>query len=272
MDNEEGLYIELDDVGNEEATFSLFQNEEQEKEIIEMLVGEFDCAYNEWELDRLQWAKWRRQKEAYPEQTSKNFPFPNSSNIEVPLQKIITNTTFGELSKLFAVRDPFFTAVAQRRDNADDIEKAKILTKYMNMLAESSTDLHLRYKNRTILLEAAHMGINVCKVPYIQKPISFITGGPTGEKKVNMLKDGPDVIPIPREDFLYRKSFQDIQSMPWCGHFVHLSYPELMQRSNVYDNISKIEDHGRDPSSEIYEPNMVENRDNGKVAGNNKSA
>lgn len=232
------VYIE----GEEEADIELapvqLLDEEQEKLLREYLRVEVDEATSE-RADKVEkWSKWRRQREARPEKSSKNSPWPNSSNVSVPLAAINTNAASAKLEGTFDRRKPFFRASTENRKDTTSIEQAEAITDVFEFLVESPLHLNLRTKNHSILYEAASLGGQPVKVPWETDIWKYGSDEIMEGQEVERVRhDGPAIIQIPREDFLCRAFVDDIQRAPWIRHRVFLHWHEIQQRAaqGVYD-------------------------------------
>ena len=100
---DEGFEIEVEDTSTGILT------EDQEKEIMEYLQTEIRDVEEGGErgefLDRVD--KWRRQREAQPEQKVKNYPWQNASNVTVPIAMTNANGIFALLKSMFSRRIPW---------------------------------------------------------------------------------------------------------------------------------------------------------------------
>lgn len=227
------------------------------QETVEMLRQEAQFALEEWSEDREEWKKWRRQYKAKPKHKRRDYPIKNASNTYVPVMRSITNTLYGKLVEMFEARDPFWEAESLR-GTEEDRKDMDVLTEYMNMLYENKNDLDGRTKSQPLLHEASLMGLSVLKIPYVRQQWRFKSNEEPSEVITTTSHNGPDFVVIPREDVLYRKAFDDIGTMPWFCHVMHLNYTEVMNKKDVYENIDKILDHGRPMNEFTWESAMVE--------------
>lgn len=236
-------------------------DEIQEQELIELLHTEAERAESERAGKKEKWQKWRRQREVQPEHETKTYPLgDDSSNVSVPLAAINANTAFGHLISTFNVRKPFWTVEAQR-DDPKEREIAKFGTKYMKMLADSKSDLDFKKRRRVILNETGVMGHTFVKVLWTEhrnwyKGASIESGGPA-QLFESVTHIGPEIIPMPLEDFLYREAFQDIQRAPWVAHIVpkarHELEDSLAGEWPYYENIEHVLSHADDNPQEYQQ-------------------
>jgi hypothetical protein len=223
--------------------------EEQREEILAYLNDEVGFALIEQEGRRKKWDRWRRQRMALPESEVKNYPFKKASNVVPPVALVNTNNVYAGLNNMFGAIHPFWTVGAQRIDDPDDLETAKISTRYLDVLAQGKADLNKKKVSKTVHYETASLGLNVVKVAWTERSWSITEEDDSGNilDTSVVLHRGPEIIPIPAEDFLYREAYQDIQTMPWCAHVLHKTWPEIKQMEELgyYENVDQIEDFYR---------------------------
>ena len=236
LEGEEEFEIEIED------TITGILTENQEKEIMKYLQGEIRDVEEGDErgefLTRVN--KWRRQREAQPEQKTKNYPWANASNVTVPIAMTNANGIFALLKSMFSRRIPFWSVLT---DDPKLKGRAEALEKLLSALAESSNHMNLRKKNSNILYDLASLGTEFVKIPWTVKRLSFKRMNPetgTMESVTKMVKNTPDLIPIRIEDFLTRPYWgSDIQRAPWIAHKIHFMKHELLERENsgIFKNI-----------------------------------
>lgn len=221
-------------------------DEETYTEWLSWLIDEHYAAKEEWQNERLRWSKWRKQVANIRENEVKNYPYPNSSNVPSTLMESVTQTLYGKLKTMFSVRDPFWTVKTQKPQDEESVKQAETLTKWFNIIAESPSDLNIREKNRTILLEASYMPMCMVMVPFLQKEIHFANAEGT-EVRSGYQHNGPAVTPIQREFILYRKGYSTIDDMPWISYTMPLSWHTLKERGarGTYRNVEDVIPHGR---------------------------
>jgi hypothetical protein len=214
------------------------------KEIVQYLLSELEMAESERSGKLEKWAKWRRQREARPEQTVRNKPWPNAANVSVPVAAINGQNMYAYLKKTFGIRDHLIT-ISATTEKTEDIDSAKALEKYLDLISESPFDMDWRSRNRVALYEAATMGTSFVKVPYTQDLWTFKTTDEVGDVKTveASIHDGPEVVVIPLEDMYYREGVQNVQRSPWFGHKFTLTEHELYNRNaaGVYENVDFLE-------------------------------
>ncbi len=236
IEDQEGFEIEVQD----SATGIL--TEDQEKEIMEYLQTEIrdveEGEEREEFLTRVD--KWRRQREAQPEQKVKDYPWRNASNVTVPIAMTNANGIFALLKSTFSKRVPFWSVIVDDQNLSD---QARALEALLSTLAESSNHMNIRKKNSNILYDLASLGTQFVKIPWTIKRLNIKRRNPeTGatETITKKVKNTPDLIPIRLEDFLTRPYWgSDIQRAPWIDHKLHFMKHELKERefSGIFKNI-----------------------------------
>lgn len=225
----------------------IFKDEKQQTEFMDWIITEINQAESERSQQKETWKKWRRQREARPERAQKDYPWPKASNLCVPVANIVATTMYGHLKKTFAVKEPFFTAVALNKENREDVAMCEIVAKYVNILAESPFELAIKKKNRDLLYEAGSMGTCFAKVIWSVVPWTFkqIDAEGNAETVEGRLHDGVDIVPIPMDDIIYRQAIQDLQRATWIAHQYLVTDIELedMLAMTDMDDVSAVLDY-----------------------------
>ena len=255
IEGEEGFAIEV------ENTSTGILDEEQEKQIMEYLQSEIREVEEGEErgefLERVD--KWRRQREAQPEQKFKNYPWEGASNITVPVAMTNANGIFALLKSTFSRRIPFWSVLT---DDPKLVDQAEALEELLSTLAESSNHMNLRKKNSNILYDLASLGTEFVKIPWVVKKLNFKKRNTaTGEIETisKKIKNTPDLVPIRLEDFLTRSYWgSDIQRAPWISHKLHLMKHELLERGalGIYNNVDIVLNGPSDEVDENREKSM----------------
>ena len=202
-------------------TSGVFADDEDREDFLNWIVDEIEQAKVEREEQMRLWRKWRRQREARPERTVKNYPWPKASNIVVPITNITSQGTYGNLKASFTAKDPLWMIKPINKEDEQARKEAEVLTEYFAMLSASPWELNARAKNRDVLYEAATLGTCWVKVIWERRRWRFRKRDPNSGEQVAveaMLKNGPEIAPLPMEDVLYRNAVQDPQAMPWIAH------------------------------------------------------
>lgn len=245
--------IEIDDGQPDIVANSLGISEDVEGEIVTFLTSEIDQVLNDQSGLREKLEKWRRQRESEPPQLKKDVPYPNSSNVSVPLAAINAQTMYGHLYSTFASLRPFLKL---RPVNKDPLEARKVAMgeKYMNILIDSPSDLDLRNRLRDILYEVGTLGYLPAKVIWLTDRKQYTVTNDAGvtEQVEAITHDGPAIIPIPVENYLYPATASDPQKARWVAHCVEYEEHELrnLEASGVFENVEDIIDFPRSSKTE----------------------
>lgn len=218
----------------------IFETDEARDEALHYILDELTFADAEQAKKRPKWDKWRRQREGFPEHSQKDYPFPKSANVAVPLSVSNHNTLYGAAMNMFADVDPFWHIEAMRDRDEKEVAIAAMLTKYMDLLAKSPSDLDKANVDPTINYEGNSMGLVFVKVPYTHleytsRRLDATTGSP---QDITITQhDGPEIVPIAMEDMWYREAYRNPQTSPWLAHRLHHTWPEIQQlaEQGLYD-------------------------------------
>jgi hypothetical protein len=223
--------------------------EGERKKALQWLCEEIEKAVTEKARKRDKWDKWRRQREGLPEHEQKEYPFPKAANVAVPLAVSNMNTIYGSGINMFSGLDPFWTVSAVRDGDSHDMDIADAMTRYYTLLAKSPTDLNKDKVDPVIIYEGTNMGTCFVKVPYTKRDYKSMATGPDGKAMdvTVTIHDGPELVPIPIEDFLYREAYQDLRWAPWVAHQQHHTWPELqqLQENGYYQDVDELESWAR---------------------------
>jgi hypothetical protein len=201
---------------------------EEHEEIVRFLERELTLSELERAGEEEEWRTIRRQRWARPEFQTKNVPWPDSSNVCPPGAMIATNTVFGMTKNSFGSKKPFWSITALQEKNHDDIQMAKTLERYLQLLADSKTDLNKREKDREIQEEADSLGTVFVKFPWTtQKHRVTLQDGSQVDA---VFHDGPEWVVFPREDAYYRIRSKDIQSARWFAQAIELEEQDVEER------------------------------------------
>ena len=217
--------------------FDPVKDEKKIKEIIEWLQQSVNDAEAERDAKYVKLEKHRRQRQGENRRQRKDNPYPNSSNVTVPLSLIIGQNTYGVLKGTFGGRQPFWRVRAIKNDEADRSDMA-VLEKYYHIMAESPFDLALRRRNRTILYETGTLGTCMVKVPWTKRQWSFKRDeGGVARQVSSVIHNGPELVPIPYENTVYPSGYETVQELPWFDHIVVLLKHQMEERSKrgIYD-------------------------------------
>lgn len=206
----------------------ILANEELQK-AVKYLQSEYEKASNEMQGRNKRAFKWRRAMEALASDAPKTTPMKNASNVTVPLTQTLSQALVAKIKGTFDARDPFWTVGSQLADEPNT-KKIKVIQKYLNMLAESPTDLDMETVKKDLFGEAVLIGGCFPKVIYsIEK---WKIADESGAQKDVTYHDGPEIIVIPVERAFYRRGINSISRLPWIGLDTPLTENELREKAS----------------------------------------
>ena len=220
--------------------FALELTPEKEEEVLGYLLSELEEAKSARAPRVKKWIKWRRQREAIPESIPAEHALSNASRIEPPLTQIHAQTAYAKVKGYYDTGKPWFWQSKSASDDPEDHLDAKLLTKYLGLLANSQMDLNLDKVKRIVSDEATFMGLLMVKVVWDTLEWKFKSDeGPEGvaSTQVMTFHDGPSIIPISQEDIYYPPFWDEIQRMPWVAHELHMPLHEFENKvaQGMYD-------------------------------------
>ena len=233
----------------EEERGTVIQEGDDEKKIKEYILQELETVIGGSEREEMlqMVERWRRQREARPEQKQKDFPWDKASNIVPPLAMQDTNAIFALGKGAFSRRRPFITVEGE---NPSLEPHGRALTALLDVLNESPHHANLRGQLDPIIYETSSLGTQFLKVPWTVSRWNFKRRNRENgalEQVSKVVKDCPEVIPIRFEDFLTRPFWSDLQRAPWCGRMIWPMKHELQQReaNGLFRNVEEV--LGRSP-------------------------
>ena len=237
---------ENDDGRPKVKPFSLDLSEEKEDEIVNYLLNELEETKSARSEREKKWMKWRRQREAVPESIPAEHALSNASRIEPPLTQIHAQTAYAKVKGYYDTGKPWFWQVQSASEDPDDHKDAKLLTKYLGILANSQTDLNMAKVKRIVSDEATFMGLLMVKVVWDTLEWKFKSGEEEGvsQSQTMTFHDGPSIIPIAQEDTYYPPYWDEIQRMPWIAHGLHLPLHEFENKIDQGEYDEPLDDNG----------------------------
>ncbi len=217
-------------------------SEEDQKAFMDYICNEIKDVRdgNDRKALEARWKKWRRQRQAVPEQTERDTPWIKSSNVEPPLTMQKVNTVFAKLLAAYAVKKP---PVCVEAVSAADREVADSLERFFKAMHDSRYGLDMRRKQKTIFYNVASLGTEFVKVPFQMEQWNFKRTSEAGTEQVTFIKHrGPAIVPIRLEDFFTRPYWKDLQRAPWIAVRTRYFFHELKQleQQGLFQNIEAI--------------------------------
>jgi hypothetical protein len=193
-------------------------------EAVKYLQEQYNTAKSELETRNQKVAKWRRNVEAFASDAPKNSPFQGASNITVPLAQTIWQGVYGKIRGTFDARDPF-VSVKPLRSDEPSLQMFKTAEKYLNILAESPSDLNWPKVKDDIIGDNVLCGGIFVKVPYTVA--EWRVKDARGSDSAVVYHDGPEIVPIPLERAFLRRGIPDIARLPWIATDTPMTENEL---------------------------------------------
>jgi hypothetical protein len=214
----------------QESAFQIDIDEDKKKEILTYLTEQLDASIAA-RADRVKkWIKWRRQREAAAEPAAGEHTMDNASRIQPPLTQIHAQTAYAKVKGYYDTTKKEFWQVKSASTVPQDHDDAKLITKYMGLLAGSPMDLNMEKVKRIVSDEASFMGLLMVKVVWDTLEWKFKSDDNNdGVPETNTMTfhDGPSIIPISQEDTYYPPFWDEVQRMPWVAHELHYPLHEL---------------------------------------------
>jgi hypothetical protein len=238
----------------DQADFTLFLDKAAQKKFENYIHQELEQAYSEREPLFNKLSVWRKMADN-ENMSSREPAWEGASDINVPVIPIMLKTASSRLRNTFNARKPFWSIKALNNEPGNEwIEKSSVLEKYFNIMSESRYDLNMYAQNNRIMTDLPIAGTVFVKVPWtkLERNVTMAgvdeAGQPVGDvTKIQVIHNGPEVIPFRAEDVLFRTSFQDLQKAPWCAFTHHLDWYEvILERDNSgWMNVDRLENNGR---------------------------
>ncbi len=191
---------------------------------------------------------WMRYHEAYraqPPQETNNYPFPNSSNLVIPIVATDVDTVYARLMGMYFATDNLWVA---RPTRPDMVNFAPRLEEFLGWAQEN--ELKIYDPIADWLLETVKLGTGILKTRYIRehkkvyefREIGNADGSvQTIERQARiLLHDRPQVSHVSLWNFYLPAGYTDLQSAPWCSERLMLSWPQLVGRwkEGIYTNVN----------------------------------
>ena len=248
-------------------------DDDKKKEIISFLLDELSRAESGRANRVKKWIKWRRQREAEPEAAAGEHILDNASRIQPPLTQIHAQTAYAKVKGYYDTGKPWFWQVRSASDIPQDHDDAKLITKYMGLLAASQMDLNMEKVKRIVSDEATFMGLLMVKVVWDTLEWKFKSDDGSGNTMTQEMTfhDGPSIVPISQEDTYYPPYWDEVQRMPWIAQELHFPLHEFENRiaDGVYDEPTDATGRPIDPKTWLREDFTESEEASEKIRGYN---
>lgn len=198
-----------------------------------------------------------------PKAESNNFPFPNSSNLVIPIVATDVDTIYSRLMGMYFASESLWVARATRPDM---VEFAPRLEEFMGWAQENELNIYEPISNW--LLETVKLGTGVLKTRYTReykkvyefREIGMADGSvQTLERQARiLLKDRPEVSHVPLWNFYVPPGYSDLQQMPWCAERIPLTWSQLVRRwqHGIYTGLDQLGQHWARSKGHMIEQNL----------------
>lgn len=181
-----------------------------------------------------------------------------------PITASAGNVAYGHVKNYFNGRDKFWDTKAH--GTGKDVEKmAEVLEDYLNMLADSPTDLNLRAKNNVIISDQVFLGCKYVKIFWDETQMTYRFQNVVGEtiEKTYIKHFGPALMPLDTRDTVYPPGFDSVDEAPWFAHRVRVSKTEYKRMFDTgviknYEASEGEEEIFKEPSDAVVHPDVVE--------------
>lgn len=232
--------------------------QEVETEIKSFIRQELNIADGERSMFIWKLARWKYAYAAPLEESPKDFPIANASNLTIPLIKEAVNTVVSQLAQsALTVKPPFmFETLAEEWEPFIDELEA-----FLDIASER--DLKLRKTMVTAIIEMCKLGTAVVEVGHLLDQRELYSYTPDGESvypRIVTVHDGPITQHIPLQDFWIRFNEQEIQRAKWVAKRMLLSERELRDREAIgkFHDVDRLIEPWKyavkeDPIAEVHE-------------------
>lgn len=200
-------------------------SEEQERRLRVYLQSEIDsCRWERMEyIDKLSRLK-EKHRTRFPE-WPKDFPIANSSQLTLPLIKLAVNSLGSRLYQTFMAADP---VVSVRTEDEDFQDFAFMEEKFLDLYAKERLNYEEIFED--VMTEAITLGTSVLEVTTAKHNRLLAEYDPLTQQyklKDTEIHNGPIWYHVPIVDFWIRPAFTHIQTAPWCGKEIRVTWSQI---------------------------------------------
>ena len=214
----------------------LIENFEVLAEIKSYIDEEMLVAETERTGAKLNWKRWRKQREGVPNEESKDFPWKDASNVRTPGMMGVTITGTNNLETRYDAKKPQWKVTSLNKDFEDS---AAALEKLLSVLAEDPNRIDMGRKKHSLLYDTASLGRGYLKGHWEISEWNFKREGESIKK---IAHDGPQLSLVSIEDLLTRASVTDLQRAPWYAVRTYYNAHELgqMAAKELFVNVESV--------------------------------
>jgi hypothetical protein len=199
--------------------------EDGEKRLINYLISELSDAESERQDSMHDFARWRRKYRTKFPEWPKDWPIANSSQITIPVIKTAVHTLTSRVYQTVMAADPILSYRTKNEEYQD------FAINYEEFFGLYCTDrLDLEDTLDTVVTETIKLGTAIVEVTTKtdKRALMQYDGLTKSYKKIiKEVYNGPIVYHFPIEDFWCRIGYQDIQTAPWCGKEIRVTWSQI---------------------------------------------
>ena len=187
--------------------------------------------------------RWRKMYDAIPREVHKSFPWPNASNLVVPIVAIHTDTLHARImAAVFRTIPLWICRTVGEHDGIEPLREAQ--EQFLNHVGMERDHLDLYRVYNQFYKEAIKIGTSVIKCPWTKIVESQVLGTSFGdvEAKDIIRKEGPIPGKIPIEDFFIAPQSVHEDDADFIAHRIRMTREDLEQRKflGLYENVDKV--------------------------------
>lgn len=204
-------------------------SEVQKQRFITYLVTELDLAESERFKIIEQMAKLYKKYRIKTPTEPKNWPIANASQITIPVIKTAVNTISSRIYQTVMAADPL---VRVRTDDEDYNDVTFDYEEFLKLYSEGKLEVDDVLED--VITESVIFGTSVMETSNYNNRMNHVTYDQmTGKyrKTVGATYSGPRMTQVPIDDFWIRPAWQDIQTAPWCGKEIRLTWSQVKDRA-----------------------------------------
>lgn len=227
-------------------------------EMVKITMGaEAESAFKYYLRNKLDWLKqchqqfhqtylprWRKMYDATPREVTKTFPWPNASNLVVPIVAIHADTLHARvMAAVFKTIPLWICRSVGEHDGIEPLREAQ--EQFLNFVGYDRAHLDLYRVYNQFYKEAIKLGTSVIKTPWtkiVEMQIQRAGGFTESQMTPIITKDGPVPGKIPLEDFFVAPQTTHEDEADFIAHRIRMSKEDLEQRRflGIYENVEKV--------------------------------
>ncbi len=226
-------------------------------EMVKITMGaDAESAFKHYIRNKIDWLKqchqnfhqthlprWRKMYDAVPREVHKSFPWPNASNLVVPIVAIHTDTLHARvMAAVFRTIPLWICRTVGEHDGIEPLREAQ--EQFLNYVGMERGQLDLYRVYNQFYKEAIKIGTSVIKCPWTKVVETQILGSVLGDIEAQDIvrKEGPIPGKIPIEDFFIPPQAVHEDDADFIAHRIRMTREDLEQRKflGLYENVDKV--------------------------------